>query len=107
MANRSTAKTAKLPKYVYPFRNTEGQLRYRIRIRRKSFGGVSLTQPIDEVYSTLDLARQRLSALEFGGEAEKVQAYQKALTELSAITVRDLLEKFQDQYSTIRKNQRD
>ena len=107
MANRATVKTAKLPKYIYPFKNTDGQLRYRIRIRRKSFGGVELLAPIDEVLPTLEAARKRLSALEFGGEAEKIAFVQKTITEASEITLRELLEKFRDEYNPLRKNARD
>ena len=107
MANRTTPKTSKLPKYVYLFKNTEGELRYRIRIRKKSFGGVELKAPIDEVHPTLEKARKRLSDLEFGGQAAEIARIQNILTEASEITIRQALEKFRDEYNKLRKSARD
>jgi integrase len=84
---------SKIP-YIYPYRLPSGELRYRVRIRKKSFAGHILEAPINEVYHTLAQAKKRLYDLEFGEELAERAKYKELIEQGSSITIRELFEQY-------------
>lgn len=94
---------SKIP-YIYPYRLPSGEVRYRVRIRKKTFAGRALQAPINEIYYTMAQAKTRLHDLEFGSVLQDQEELARLLSVGSSITLAELF----DQYHKKRlKNNKD
>jgi len=80
--------------YIYPYRLPSGEVRFRVRIRKKIFAGKPLLEPINEVYHTLEQAKKRLYDLEFGNVLAERELYRQILNTGSSITITELMKEF-------------
>lgn len=78
--------------YIYPYKLPSGEIRFRVRIRKKTFAGKPLLEPINEVYQTLEQAKKRLYDLEFGNALAERELVRNLILQGSNITIGELLE---------------
>ena len=84
---------SKIP-YIYPYRLPSGEVRYRVRIRKKVFANKPLDSPINEVYHTLEQAKKRLYDLEFGNVLQERAEMSRLISLGSSITLSELFNEY-------------
>ncbi|WP_317204527.1 tyrosine-type recombinase/integrase [Janthinobacterium sp.] len=84
---------SKIP-YIYPYKLPSGEVRYRVRIRKKVFAGKPLDTPINEVYHTIEQAKKRLYDLEFGNVLQERAEMSRLISLGSSITISELFDEY-------------
>jgi len=84
---------SKIP-YIYPYKLPSGEVRYRVRIRKKSFAGKALDSPINEVYHTIEQAKKRLYDLEFGNVLQERAEMSRLIAIGGSITISELFNEY-------------